>query len=110
MKARRDGAQRQQHLLLRHVEELKKEWSSENNDNVASCSSTFFRYFSKEFSYARDVIILKSETGLLSKDSKSWTAELCIEDPFQMGYNVSRTVTKDGLYTSVASSCAPAAS
>lgn len=25
--------------------------------------------------------------------------QLCIEDPFQLGYNVSRTVTKDGLYT-----------
>ncbi|KAF6766887.1 Nucleotidyl transferase domain protein [Kalmanozyma brasiliensis GHG001] len=81
------------------VEELKKEWASENHENVGELLIDFFRYFSKEFSYARDVISLKSETGLLSKDSKSWNAELCIEDPFQMGYNVSRTVTKDGLYT-----------
>lgn len=24
---------------------------------------------------------------------------LCIEDPFEVSYNVARTVTKDGLYT-----------
>ncbi|KAJ1025870.1 hypothetical protein NDA16_002496 [Ustilago loliicola] len=81
------------------VAALRKEWSSQNTENVGELLIDFFRYFSKEFSYARDVISLKSETGLLSKDSKNWNAELCIEDPFQMGYNVSRTVTKDGLYT-----------
>ncbi|SPO24231.1 related to caffeine-induced death protein 1 Cid1 [Ustilago trichophora] len=81
------------------VAALRKEWSSQNNENVGELLIDFFRYFSKDFSYSRDVISLKSETGLLSKDSKSWNAELCIEDPFQMGYNVSRTVTKDGLYT-----------
>ncbi|SJX65068.1 related to caffeine-induced death protein 1 Cid1 [Sporisorium reilianum f. sp. reilianum] len=81
------------------VAALRKAWTSHNTDNVGELLIDFFRYFSKEFSYARDVISLKSETGLLSKDSKSWNAELCIEDPFQMGYNVSRTVTKDGLYT-----------
>lgn len=81
------------------VAALRKEWSSQNTENVGELLIDFFRYFSKDFSYARDVISLKSETGLLSKDSKSWNAELCIEDPFQLGYNVSRTVTKDGLYT-----------
>ncbi len=81
------------------VAALRKEWGSENTENVGELLIDFFRYFSKDFSYARDVISLKSETGLLSKDSKNWNAELCIEDPFQMGYNVSRTVTKDGLYT-----------
>ena len=81
------------------VAALRKEWSSQNTENVGELLIDFFRYFSKDFSYSRDVISLKSETGLLSKDSKNWNAELCIEDPFQMGYNVSRTVTKDGLYT-----------
>lgn len=81
------------------VAALRKSWSSQNTENVGELLIDFFRYFSKEFSYARDVISLTSETGLLSKDSKSWNAELCIEDPFQEGYNVSRTVTKDGLYT-----------
>ncbi|SOV07814.1 related to caffeine-induced death protein 1 Cid1 [Ustilago sp. UG-2017a] len=81
------------------VAALRKEWSSQNTENVGELLIHFFRYFSKEFSYSRDVISLKSETGLVSKDSMDWNAELCIEDPFQMGYNVSRTVTKDGLYT-----------
>ncbi len=81
------------------VATLRKEWSSQNTDNVGELLVDFFRYFSKEFSYARDVISLKSENGLIPKDGKTWNAELCIEDPFQAGYNVSRTVTKDGLYT-----------
>lgn len=81
------------------VAALRKEWSSQNTQNVGELLVDFFRYFSKEFSYARDVISLKSETGLMNKDSTTWNAELCIEDPFQKGYNVSRTVTKDGLYT-----------
>ncbi|GAC92856.1 hypothetical protein PHSY_000413 [Pseudozyma hubeiensis SY62] len=81
------------------VATLRKTWASENTENVGELLVDFFRYFSKEFGYVRDVISLKSETGLLSKESKNWNAELCIEDPFQEGYNVSRTVTKDGLYT-----------
>ncbi|SPO36902.1 related to caffeine-induced death protein 1 Cid1 [Pseudozyma flocculosa] len=81
------------------VATLRKEWTSQNTENVGELLIEFFRYFSKEFSYAKDVISLRTEGGLLSKDSKSWNSELCIEDPFQMGYNVSRTVTKDGLYT-----------
>ncbi|KAN0065481.1 hypothetical protein ACQY0O_001317 [Thecaphora frezii] len=81
------------------VATLRKEWTSQNTENVGELLIEFFRYFSKEFSYSKDVISLRTEGGLLSKDSKNWNAELCIEDPFQMGYNVSRTVTKDGLYT-----------
>ncbi|KAE8258669.1 hypothetical protein A4X13_0g1538 [Tilletia indica] len=77
---------------------LRQEWSSQNTENVGELLIDFFRYFSKEFSYSRDVISLRTEGGLMSKD-KDWTSELCIEDPFQLGYNVSRTVTKDGLYT-----------
>lgn len=78
---------------------LRKEWTSENRENVAELLIDFFRYFAKEFVYARDVISLKTETGVIPKDGITWNAELCIEDPFQAGYNVSRTVTKDGLYT-----------
>ncbi|PWN53249.1 hypothetical protein IE53DRAFT_360142 [Violaceomyces palustris] len=81
------------------VATLRKEWSSKNKENVGELLIDFFKYFSKEFSYSKDVISLRTEGGLMSKDTKAWTAELCIEDPFQMGYNVSRTVTKDGLYT-----------
>lgn len=78
---------------------LRKEWQSQNNENVAELLIDFFRYFAKDFVYSRDAISLNTETGLIPKDSTTWSAELCIEDPFQIGYNVSRTVTKDGLYT-----------
>lgn len=78
---------------------LRKQWSSHNTDNVGELLIDFFRYFSKEFSYSREVISLKSDSGSFSKDGVTWTSELCIEDPFSKNYNVSRTVTKDGLYT-----------
>ncbi|PWY99222.1 hypothetical protein BCV70DRAFT_207404 [Testicularia cyperi] len=78
---------------------LRKTWTSDNTENVGELLIDFFRYFAKEFGYAKDVISLKSETGILAKETVGWASELCIEDPFQKGYNVSRTVTKDGLYT-----------
>ncbi|CAO1615741.1 unnamed protein product [Parajaminaea phylloscopi] len=78
---------------------LRKEWQSQNTENVAELLIDFFRYFAKDFVYSRDAISLRTETGLIPKDATTWNAELCIEDPFQLGYNVSRTVTKDGLYT-----------
>ncbi|PWN43078.1 PAP/OAS1 substrate-binding domain-containing protein, partial [Ceraceosorus guamensis] len=84
------------------VATLRQEWASQNTENVGELLMDFFRYFSKEFAYSRDVISLRTEGGLVPKDGDAWSAEvspLCIEDPFQVGYNVSRTVTKDGLYT-----------
>lgn len=81
------------------VATLRKEWSSLNSENVGELLLDFFRYFSKDFSYSRDGISIRAETGLFSKDNITWASELCIEDPFQSGYNVARTVTKDGLYT-----------
>lgn len=81
------------------VATLRREWSSMNTENVGELLLDFFRYFSKDFSYSRDVISIRTETGLQSRDGATWLSELCIEDPFQHGYNVARTVTKDGLYT-----------
>ncbi|KAG0654967.1 hypothetical protein C6P46_001306 [Rhodotorula mucilaginosa] len=73
----------------------------------------FFRYFSKDFNYAHSVVSIRSDKGVLPKVQKGWHTDfefdpeltvrdqhkLCIEDPFQLDYNVARTVTKDGLYT-----------
>lgn len=81
------------------VATLRKEWSSLNTENVGELLIEFFRYFSKDFSYTRDVISIGTEIGVKPKDGQVWLAELCIEDPFQSGYNVARTVTRDGLYT-----------
>ncbi len=78
---------------------LRNEWQSQNTENVGELLLDFFKFFAKEFAYSREVISLRTETGSFPKDNILWTGELCIEDPFQTGYNVSRPVTKDGLYT-----------
>jgi terminal uridylyltransferase len=87
----------------------------------------FFRFFSHDFQFNNSVLSLRA--GQLTKESKGWVNDvsdcatrgvrqltreidvgglnemardrnrLCIEDPFEITYNVARTVTKDGLYT-----------
>lgn len=82
------------------IDTLRREWHSACREPVGELLLDFFRYFARDFNYAKDAISLHTEAGLVSKESRGWTGEhLCIEDPFQHGYNVSRTVTKDGLYT-----------
>ncbi|WFD07866.1 RNA uridylyltransferase [Malassezia vespertilionis] len=82
------------------IEKLRTAWTSHCRESVGELLLDFFRFFSRDFNYAKDAISLSTEAGLVSKESRGWSTEyLCIEDPFQLGYNVSRTVTKDGLYT-----------
>ena len=82
------------------IDTLRCEWHSLCTDSVGELMLDFFRYFSRDFNYAKDAISIHTEAGLVTKESRGWSGEhLCIEDPFQHGYNVSRTVTKDGLYT-----------
>ena len=82
------------------VETLRRSWASVNAESVGELLLDFFRYFSRDFLYARDALSICTEGGLVPKESRGWLGEqLCIEDPFQVGYNVARTVTKDGLYT-----------
>ncbi|WFD41967.1 RNA uridylyltransferase [Malassezia psittaci] len=82
------------------IEILRKEWQSPNSESIGELLLDFFRYFSRDYNYAKDAVSLHTEAGLVSKESRGWSGEhLCIEDPFQHGYNVSRTVTRDGLYT-----------
>lgn len=81
------------------MDALRRTWHSANRDHVGELLLRFFRYFARDFQYAKDVVSLSSEGGLLTKDG-AWAADVFgIEDPFQRGYNVARTVTKDGLYT-----------
>jgi terminal uridylyltransferase len=54
------------------LDALKAVWSSNNTDNVGDLLIDFFRFFAKEFSYSNQVISIRSETGVLSKDSKGW--------------------------------------
>ncbi|TFK36482.1 hypothetical protein BDQ12DRAFT_686474 [Crucibulum laeve] len=93
------------------IELLRQRWHSENNETVAELLIDFFRYYSRDFLYNTGVASIRA--GLLKKDSKGWQNDLsggryndarernrlCIEDPFETDYNVSRCVTKDGLYT-----------
>ncbi|WVQ97825.1 hypothetical protein IAU59_004940 [Kwoniella sp. CBS 9459] len=94
------------------VETLRREWSSVNFESVGELLIDFFRFFSHDFQFNNSVLSLRA--GQLTKESKGWVNDidvgglnemardrnrLCIEDPFEVSYNVARTVTKDGLYT-----------
>ncbi|KAF9054216.1 hypothetical protein BJ165DRAFT_694178 [Panaeolus papilionaceus] len=92
------------------IDLLRQRWHSENTETVAELLIDFFRYYSRDFSYNTGVASIRA--GLLKKDSKGWQNELtgnrydsrernrlCIEDPFEVDFNVARCVTKDGLYT-----------
>ncbi|KAF8154114.1 hypothetical protein B0H34DRAFT_77513 [Crassisporium funariophilum] len=93
------------------IDLLRQRWHSENIETVADLLIDFFRYYSRDFSYNTGVASIRA--GLLKKEVKGWQNDLsggrfndarernrlCIEDPFEVDYNVSRCVTKDGLYT-----------
>ncbi|TIA74594.1 hypothetical protein E3P91_00882 [Wallemia ichthyophaga] len=93
---------------------LRQEWSSANTQSVGELLWEFFRFYAKDFNYTHDVISIRTQGGILSKDAKGWVQDLevdgasefardrnrlSIEDPFDTSYNVARTVTADGLYT-----------
>ncbi|CAL1698091.1 unnamed protein product [Somion occarium] len=87
---------------------LRQRWQSSNTESVAELLVDFFRYYSRDFNYNNGVVSIRA--GLLKKDGKGWQSDsdrgtarernrLCIEDPFEVDFNVSRCVTRDGLYT-----------
>ncbi|KAJ7222505.1 hypothetical protein GGX14DRAFT_492140 [Mycena pura] len=92
------------------IELLRTRWHSENTESVAELLIDFFRYYSRDFSYNTGVASIRA--GLLKKSVKGWQNDLnsrypdsrernrlCIEDPFELDFNVGRCVTKDGIYT-----------
>ncbi|KZT05204.1 PAP/OAS1 substrate-binding domain-containing protein, partial [Laetiporus sulphureus 93-53] len=90
------------------IELLRQRWKSSSTESVAELLIDFFKFYSRDFTYSTGVASIRA--GLLSKDSKGWANEfdkgdprernrLCIEDPFEIDYNVARCVTRDGLYT-----------
>ncbi|GAA5917792.1 hypothetical protein JCM8208_002799 [Rhodotorula glutinis] len=95
------------------VDALPSVFETSNTDTAGELLIDFFRYWSKEFNYAHQVVSIRSEKGTVQKVAKGWHTDfefdpelivrdqhkLCIEDPFQLDYNVARTVTRDGLYT-----------
>ncbi|KAJ7430186.1 hypothetical protein FB451DRAFT_1325416 [Mycena latifolia] len=92
------------------IELLRTRWHSENNESVAELLIDFFRYYARDFSYNTGVASIRA--GLLKKSTKGWQNDLsaskydsrernrlCIEDPFELDFNVGSCVTKDGSYT-----------
>ncbi|GAA6058152.1 hypothetical protein JCM3770_001951 [Rhodotorula araucariae] len=95
------------------IDALPSLFQTQNTDSAGELLIDFFRYWSKDFNYVHQVVSIRSEKGTLPKVQKGWHTDfefdpevivrdqhkLCIEDPFQLDYNVARTVTRDGLYT-----------
>ncbi|KAG7087448.1 hypothetical protein E1B28_013414 [Marasmius oreades] len=93
------------------IDLLRQRWRSENTESVAELLIDFFRFFSKDFQYNLGVASIRA--GWIKKEVKGWQNDLsasryndarernrlCIEDPFELDFNVGRCVTRDGLYT-----------
>ncbi|WPH02020.1 PAP/OAS1 substrate-binding domain-containing protein [Acrodontium crateriforme] len=90
---------------------------SPNRDSLGALLTGFFYYYSSmggqpQFHWMKDVVSLRVEGGLQSKEEKGWTKAVteegegkkvqhrylfCIEDPFELSHNVARTVTHNGI-------------
>lgn len=98
-------------------------------DNVGSLLRGFFHYYSQQgyysphggFCWAKDIISIRTNTGILPKKEKGWTEAktitieptkadgdareikqrylLAIEDPFETDHNIARTVVYHGIRT-----------
>ncbi|MCJ1466313.1 hypothetical protein MMC07_004932 [Pseudocyphellaria aurata] len=96
-------------------------------DTVGSLLRGFFHYYAQQgfyspsggFCWAKDVLSLRTERGILSKQAKDWTGAktvtieptvpggtsreirhrylLAIEDPFETDHNIARTVVHNGI-------------
>ena len=90
---------------------------SPNCESLGSLLVGFFYYYSSaggypQFHWMKDVLSLRINGGLQSKEEKGWTKAVteegegkkvqhrylfCIEDPFELSHNVARTVTHNGI-------------
>ncbi|KZV72411.1 PAP/OAS1 substrate-binding domain-containing protein [Peniophora sp. CONT] len=91
------------------IELLRQRWQSANHESVAQLLTDFFKFYARDFLYNTGVVSIRG--GHITKGSKGWQNEssrykdsrernrFCIEDPFEIDFNVARCVTRDGLYT-----------
>jgi terminal uridylyltransferase len=88
---------------------------TQNKESLGNLLVGFFRYYAVNqggFFWTKDVLSLRTQGGLLSKDQKGWTGAktehndnkevrhrylFAIEDPFETTHNVARTVTHNGI-------------
>ena len=92
-----------------------------NREPLGVLLRNFFGYFATQgpnspnggYNWTRDVLSLRTAGGILSKSAKGWTGAktteeeggreikhrylFAIEDPFELGHNVARTVTHHGI-------------
>ena len=88
-----------------------------NRETLGSLLAGFFQYYSSlgggvTFRWMQEVLSLRSQGGLLTKEDKGWVKAVteegegkkiqhrylfCIEDPFELNHNVARTVTHNGI-------------
>ncbi|KAJ9411969.1 hypothetical protein DTO045G8_119 [Paecilomyces variotii] len=91
---------------------------SRNNQSVGELIRGFFAYYGAfgpnaplgGFDWINGVISIRTRGGILTKSDKGWTSLhvddngtrhrylLAIEDPFEVDYNVARTVVRDGVH------------
>ncbi|GAD95799.1 zinc finger protein, cchc domain containing protein, putative [Paecilomyces variotii No. 5] len=90
---------------------------SRNSQSIGELMRGFFAYYGGGrsaplggFDWLNMVISIRTRGGILHKSDKGWTAYrvddngsrhhylLTIEDPFEIDYNVARTVVRDGVY------------
>lgn len=99
------------------ISAVRKGQMSSNKDSLGGLLAGFFQYYSSmgqgpQFRWTQQVLSLRTERGIMSKDAKGWVKAVteegegkkiqhrylfCIEDPFELTHNVGRTVTHNGI-------------
>lgn len=82
-------------------------FKSANNESLADLLMSFFKYYAYEFNYKDSVVSIRCGK-VISKGSKQWNIPFsflaqekywfCVEDPFDITYNLARAVTRPSLY------------
>ncbi|RPA91965.1 hypothetical protein L873DRAFT_1751119 [Choiromyces venosus 120613-1] len=106
-----DGEGEHQIWYAKDIENLPK---TTNQMHIGQLLHSFFEYYSYRFQWGREVISIRTQGGILSKQEKGWVAAVTrpgrsghtqvkdrylftIEDPFETSHNVGRTCNASGV-------------